>query len=261
MTEPSLACLRETAWETRNLGRASFAVTESFWEAPDFSALGVELSALRGTRGPLFAYARLGRERLPLVPQVQALGFYVVECTVSPVMMLHRNPVLRDFEADPAPFIPRRYRGEDLKFETLKAVTPEWARALEAMARESFSDDRFHRDHRCPPGIADQRFAWWMGDLLRDPGIGYDVLSLRGTPVAFVAHRGNHMIISGFDARHTSSGLGEYFWLAICSAAKRAGHNHVHTVVSVNNLPSLNLCARCGFRFKDTAYGFHLWLD
>ncbi|HEX6828341.1 MAG TPA: hypothetical protein VF104_05125, partial [Burkholderiales bacterium] len=133
MTEAAFACLRETAWETRNLGRASFAVTESFWEAPDFPALDAELSVLRETRGPLFAYARLGRERLPRVPQLQALGFYVVECTVNPVMMLHRNPVLADFEADPAPFIPRRYRGEDLKFETLEAVTPEWARSLESM--------------------------------------------------------------------------------------------------------------------------------
>lgn len=261
MTEAPLACLRETPWETRNLGRAAFAVTDAFWKTPDFAALGAELAALRESRGPLFAFARFGREHLSLVPDVQALGFYVVECTVNPVMMLHKNPVLADFEAHPEPFIPRRYARDELALRTLAAVTPEWARVLEAMAKESFSDDRFHRDHRCPPGIADRRFGYWMGDLLRDASITFEVLSLKGVPVSFVAHRQNYMIIAGFDARHVHSGLGEYFWLATCSAARRAGHNLVHTLVSANNLPSLNLCARCGFRFKDTAYSFHLWRD
>jgi hypothetical protein len=255
----TLKHLRETPWETRNLGVPSYALATGFWDDPDFADLEREMSALVGVHGALFVAARLDRDRLHLVPQLQPLGFYVVECTLSPVMALHRNPVLLDFQNDPLPFIPGRYQREELEFQTLGAMTAEWAETLTAMARESFTDDRFHRDYRCPREIADRRFAYWMNDLLHDAAIAYEVLLLRGSPIAFVAHRQNHMIISGFARRHASSGLGEFFWLSICATAKAAGHRSIHTLISCNNLPSLNLCARCGFRFKDTGYSFHFW--
>jgi hypothetical protein len=251
--------LRETPWETRNLGVPSYALATEFWETPDFAGLAREMRDLAGVHGRLFAVARIGREGLPHVPQLQQLGFYVVECTLSPVMALHRNPVLLDFERDPSPFIPGRYPREGLQFQTLGEMTAEWAEVLTAMAHESFTDDRFHRDHQCPHEIADRRFAFWMQDLLHDPTIAYEVLLLRGSPVAFVAHRGGYMIVSGFARKHTTSGLGEFFWLSICSTAKAAGHRSIHTLISCNNLPSLNLCARCGFRFRDTGYTFHYW--
>lgn len=255
----ALRCLRETPWETRNLGVTSYAVADAFWEAPDFAALDGEMTALAERHGTLFVSARMGRDGLPLAPGLQSVGFYVVESTVAPVMALNRNPILAEFERDPAAFLPRRYRPEEVRFRAAVERGPGLSETLAAMARSSFSEDRFHRDHRCPAGAADRRFALWMGDLLADPSVAFDLLELREKPVAFFARKGNYLIVSGFAQGATRSGLGEFFWLSVCSAVKAAGHPGAHSLVSCNNLPSLNLCARCGFRFQDTGYTFHCW--
>jgi len=254
-----LATLRETPWETRNLGTPSYALANGFPGAPDFSALEREMRELVARHGRLFVVARLPKARLGLIPRLQQLGFYLVECTLVPTMALHKNPVLLDFERDPAAFIPDRYRRDDLEFTTLSTVTPEWTETLTAMARAAFSGDRFHVDHRCPPEIADRRFAFWMDDLMADEEVKFDILRLKGKPIAFFARKADHQIVSGFAPDRAASGLGEFFWLSTCVAVKAEGHASVHSLISCNNLPSVNLCARCGYRFKETGYTFHFW--
>jgi hypothetical protein len=255
------AMLSDTPWETRNLGVPSYAVSSAFFDAPDFAALDQTLQALAARHGRLFVAARLGRNGLPLVPRLQSLGFYVVECTVSPTMVLGRNPVLRAFERDPSAFLPRRYRSEEIEFLTLSAVPVDQASLIKSMARDAFEDDRFHCDHRCPREIADRRFAFWMDDLMRDAEVRFDLLILRGTPIAFFARKRDHQIVSGFARARASSGLGEFFWLSTCKAVKDEGHTAVHSLISCNNLQSVNLCARCGYRFRDTGYTFHYWAN
>jgi hypothetical protein len=261
MTEAPLACLRETPWETRNLGVPAYAVTPAFFDAPDFPGLRRELQVLAAAHGRLFAAARPGRKFLPRVPQLQSLGFYLVECTVAPTMVFDRNPVLREFESEPSSFLPRRYSPADVEFRTLASVPPDLAPRIRAMAQDSFQDDRFHWDHQCPPEVADQRFAFWMEDLMGDPEVRFDLLFLRGEPIAFFARKGNHQIVSGFARERAASGLGEFFWLSTNRAVRNEGYPSVHSLISCNNLPSLNLCARCGYRFKDTGYTFHYWVN
>ncbi len=258
---PETAILKETPWETRNLGVPSFAVAPGFFGAPDFAGFERELKALEATHGRLFVAARLGRIGLPLVPRLQSLGFYVVECTVSPTMVLGKNPVLRAFERDPSGFVPRRYRIDEIEFRTLAAVQPDQIPLIKAMAHDAFLDDRFHCDHQCPREIGDRRFAFWMDDLVRDPEVRFDLLILRGTPIAFFARKRSHQIVSGFARGRASSGLGEFFWLSTCKAVQSEGYAAVHSMISCNNLQSLNLCARCGYRFKDTGYTFHYWVN
>lgn len=255
----TLATLRETPWETRNLGTPSYVLTDGFPESPDFAALEREMRELAARHGRLFAVARLRKDHLPWVPRLQQIGFYLVESTLVPTMALRKNPVLLEFERDPATFIPGRYRRDDLEFTTLSTTTGEWAKTLTAMARSAFSDDRFHVDHRCPPEIADRRFGYWMADLMADPQVKFDILGLKGKPIAFFARKENHQIVSGFAPDHAASGLGEFFWLSTCAAVKAEGHAFVHSLISCNNLPSVNLCARCGYRFKNTGYTFHFW--
>lgn len=255
----ALATLRETPWETRNLGVPSYALADGFRDAPDFPALEGSMRELAARHGRLFVAARLPRENLALIPGLQQIGFYLVECTLVPTMALHKNPVLLGFERDASTFIPTRYRRADLVFLTLASITPEWVRTLKATARSAFSGDRFHVDHRCPPEIADRRFAFWMDDLIADPNVKFDVLRLKGEPIAFFARKANHQIVSGFIPERATSGLGEFFWLSTCAAVKAEGHAFVHSRISCNNLPSVNLCARCGYRFKETSYTFHFW--
>lgn len=256
-----IAVLKETPWETRNLGIPSYAVRPDFFDAPDFAGLGAEMGALATAHGRFFVSARLGKQRLALVPELQTLGFYLVECSVSPVMVLGKNPVLLRFEREPEAFVPARYSLQELEFTTPAEKAGSWTEVLEPLAAGSFSDDRFHHDHRCPAELADRRFAYWIADLLADPAAVFHLLRLRGELVGFCARKGDHPVVAGFGRSRTTSGLGEYFWLSICRAAKAEGLPSLRTQVSCNNLPSLNLCARIGFRFTDTAYTFHLWRD
>jgi hypothetical protein len=255
------AILEETPWETRNLGVPSYAVSPGYFDRPDFAGLDRELRTLAEAHDRLFVAARLGKGGLPLVPQLQRLGFYLVECVVSPTMVLGKNPLLRAFARDPADYLPRRYRLEEIEFRTLDTVPPDVFPLIKAVAHDSFQDDRFHLDHQCPPEIADRRFTFWMDDLIRDPEVKFDLLILRETPIAFFARKRSHQIVSGFARERASSGLGEFFWLSTCKAMQEEGHATVHSLISCNNLPSLNLCARCGYRFKDTGYTFHFWLN
>ncbi|MDH3287355.1 MAG: hypothetical protein OEP48_06485 [Betaproteobacteria bacterium] len=255
----ALALLRETPWETRNLGVPSYAVANGFFEAPDFSGLAREMRELAARHSRLFVAARLSMGHLASVPELQQLGFYLVECTLAPTMALRKNPVLLEFEQNPSAFIPSRYQRDDLVFLTLSLPTPDWAQTLTAMSQSAFSGDRFHVDHQCPPAVADRRFAYWMGDLIADSKVRFDILQLKGKPIAFFARKENHQIVSGFAPDHAASGLGEFFWLSTCAADKAEGHTFVHSLISCNNLPSLNLCARCGYRFKETGYTFHFW--
>ena len=257
MTDTRL--LKETPWETRNLGFPSYALRPEFFDAPDFPGLEGEMRSLIAARGRLFVSARLGKQHLAQVPELQALGFYLVECSVSPVMVLGKNPVLLRFEREPEAFIPGRYSPGELEFTTPAEKSGTWTGALAPLAAGSFSDDRFHLDHRCPPELADRRFAYWIADLLGDPAAVFHLLRLRGELIGFCARKGDHPVVAGFGRGRTTSGLGEYFWLSICRAAKTEGLPSLRTQVSCNNLPSLNLCARIGFRFTDTAYTFHLW--
>jgi hypothetical protein len=256
---PALASLRETPWETRNLGVPSYAVADRFFEAPDFSGLAREMRELAAHHGRLFVAARLSSGHLASVPELQQLRFYMVECTLAPTMALHKNPVLLEFERNPSSFIPRRYQRDDLVFLTLSSPSPDWAQTLTAMAQSAFSGDRFHIDHQCPPAIADRRFAYWIGDLIADSKVRFDILQLKGKPIAFFARKENHQIVSGFAADRAMSGLGEFFWLSTCAAVKTEGYTFVHSLISCNNLPTVNLGARCGYRFRETGYTFHFW--
>jgi hypothetical protein len=249
--------LVETPWETRNLGRPSFELAEAALADPAGTARALEQAV--HDHGSIFVHARVPRERLHDLPALQKLGFYVVECSIEPVMQLQRNEGLQRFIADPAAFVPKRFQGRAVACTQLKRGDQALENAVRAIAAESFVDDRFHYDHQCPPGIAERRYRYWVDDLLATPDVVFHLLMLDGAPIAFFAQRRDHLILSGFARAHAGTGLGEYFWFAVCRYAQEAGHTALHSRISCNNLPSLNLCVRMGFRFRGTGYSLHCW--
>jgi hypothetical protein len=256
---PDHQLLIETAWETRNLGRRSFELSPAALADPTWAGVDGAIEAVARESGPVFVHARVDREQLDRIPDLQAMGFYVVECSVEPFLVLGKSVALARFADTPSAFFPARFRMRDLRFTAIARGNKIVEDSVRAIAAESFVDDRFHLDHQCPVGVAGRRYRYWVDDLLADAGVSFHCLVLDGTPVGFFAHRDDHLILSGFTRAHAGSGLGAYFWFSVCRVAQAAGHAVARSRVSCNNLPSLNLFSRMGFKFRATAYSLHCW--
>lgn len=249
----------ETPWETRNLGIPSFTIDEKFYLRTELASLKAGLDALARQHKKFFVYTRIAKQNLPVTPILNQCGFYLVECTLTPFSRLAHSSVLDRFAESKTVFIPARYRDENVTYSQLHRGRDFPQEELCAIAAESFSADRFHVDHSCPKEVADRRFVHWVHDLIADPNVVFDGLRLNGGLIAFMARKKDYLILTGFAKRYINAGLGEFFWLSTCQTLKNENYQMVETLISANNLPTVNLYTRLGFKFKNTQYSFHLW--
>jgi ribosomal protein S18 acetylase RimI-like enzyme len=264
------ALLEPLPWETRNLGVESFAVSEAFLRNPDAGTLKACLADLQQTHGAAFVQARFTRLRAPrfgaqatstkTAQILEASGFYFVEATLSPYVALSKYAALERFVADPASVLPERSKVADLDVVVTSELTPHFVAPIREIAGESFVDDRFHVDHQCDPETASRRYVLWVDDLLGDGAVRFHVLRFQHEAIAFMASKGDNLLLAGFARRHANRGLGEFFWLRVLQDLRRDGVNGVSTVISVNNTSALNLYARLGFTFREPRSTFHLWM-
>lgn len=249
----------ETPWETRNLGIPSYAIDEEYLTNVSQEDISSEFSLFRKINKNYFIFARLSKKNLHLATVLEKNGFYVVECAISPYLRLARSEVLSRFMRNESYFIPKKYKDRIFRYYSIDRDHEFPESELKAIARESFSDDRFHIDHNCPTDIADGRISSWVDDLISDPDISFYVLTLNDKIIAFTAKKKNHYILGGFQKNYIRSGLGELLYLNGCKILKEQEYKTFETQISTNNLLVLNLYARLGFKFKNTQYSFHCW--
>jgi len=259
MNDITTSMLTETPWEERNLGIKSFALNDACLSTLSQQPLAKALKELQQQFGRYFIFARLPKTYLNLVPCLQQCGFYLVEGAVCPVIQLHKSAVLQAFDEDSSQFIPKRFRHNNICFITLDNRRNETMAAVSTIARESFSSDRFHVDFQCPEKLANRRFELWICDLLQHEDVIFDIVEVNGEAAGFMARKNNHLIIAGFSRKYVRAGLGEYLWLGSLQRMQTSGLRYAETLVSTNNIPSLNLHARLGFKFRNPQYSFHCW--
>lgn len=245
-------------WETRNLGIPAFRLSDAFMENADEETLRECLATQARECKEFFVQARV-RIDASLIRVLEGSGFYFVEATVCPLAILEKNGLLRDFAIDPGSFLPARYALGDVQSVSLDRTDPALCAAVRQIAGESFSDDRFHADHNCERSVADRRFVYWVGDLIGDPGVTFDVMLLKERPIAFMARKVEDLMLAGFARKYAGAGLGDFFWLSVLRQLKEMGLNQARTLISVRNISSLNLHARLGFKFRDPRATFHYW--
>jgi len=251
--------LMETPWEDRNLGIKSFALNEACLPNLNQQALADKLIHLQQEFGKFFIFARLPKTYLRLAPCLQQCGFYLVEGAVCPVIQLNKSRDLQSFKDNATQFIPTRFSNSNVRFMTLDNRRDETLDTVSAIARESFSNDRFHEDFQCPEAIANRRFELWICDLLHQKEVIFDIVEVNGEAAGFMARKENHLIIAGFSKKYVRAGLGDYLWLGSLCSMQENGLRYAETLVSTNNIPSLNLHARLGFKFRNPQYSFHRW--
>lgn len=250
--------LVETPWETRNLGIKSFSVQHDFFSAPDFQGLALEMNQTIKQHDKIFIFVRIAKPFLSYALELQNLGFALIECTVCPYSNFSKNEILAKFCQDRASFLPQKYLGR-VEFIALQRDNQFPLMRLREIASESFVDDRFHVDSRCPQGLADRRCRFWIDDLVADHEVEFDVLLVDKTIAGFMARKKNSLILAGFARQFVRAGLGVFLWLSSCEWMAKIGFTSSETLISINNLPVLNLYTRLNFKFRDTQYSFHYW--
>ena len=255
----SIKYLKETPWETRNLGVLSYALDSSvFCMTPEIHTLKEQLNQIYA-QSNFFVFARIPREHLELIHPLEQIGFSVVECTVTPFIRLHNNEKICEFEQNRSIFLPNKFRSTVVTISTVNSPDSNLAATIKKVASESFTDDRFHVDANCSAEIADRRFAYWVDDLVSNVTVSFDLMYIQNELAGFMARKNNDLILAGFSKTYRAAGLGEFLWLTSCSIIKNLSFKTAETLISINNIAVLNLYSRLGFRFKDAQYSLHYW--
>lgn len=259
MNKPMPSLFTETPWESRNLGVKSFTLNNDQLNIITQQLLIDEMAALQFKFGKQFIFARLPKSHLHLATYLQHCEFYLVEGSVCPVIQFNKSTLLQDFIANRTQFIPERFRERDINFITLDNRESRPSETLKSIARESFNSGRFHADFNCSESLANRRLELWINDLLNNHKVTFDIIEVDGEIAGFMARKENHLILAGFSHKHVGFGLGQYLWLGSLYRMQDDGCRYAKTLVSTNNIPSLNLHARLGFKFRNPQYAFHYW--
>jgi len=249
--------LAPVPWETRNLGRPSFALRTDALRDTDIASVHAALNRAAAD-GPIFVQAKLTLDELRHAPRLASLGFYCVETAICPHANLRRCSALDAFERDPATALHGRTDPAQLAFGV--AASDDDRAAIRAMAATSFEHDRFHLDPHCDKAIADRRFALWVDEMF-EQGKRFYLLRVGGVPAGFMVRSGDTLPLAGFAPAYTRSGLGDFLWLSTMLDMRREGQPRVQTTISANNVGVLNLYARLGYRFRDPVHVYHHWSD
>lgn len=252
-------CLTPLEYETRNLGMASFAVTDEYIATPDSTELKTTLATVAALHDRLFIQAKLILPQHSTAQHVLAAhGFMFAETALSPYCRISHNSTLHAFRTDRQAWLPRRSRNSELEIGLLERTSATEQAAVSRIAGESFNSDRFHLDPNCPPGAADRRYVLWVEDLLRSDAT-FHLIRCRGEIIGFLVRTGQRLLLAGFARKYAMSGLGDFFWLSVLDAMASDGIELATTQISANNLPVLNMYARLGFKFRDATALFHYW--
>ena len=252
-------CLVSIPWETRNLGVASFEVTQQFIDNPDEENLKYAIKDKIEQHNKIFIQARVAKDSYAATVTLEGNGFYFVEAVIEPYTNLKENFVLQSFISDKTKFTPTHYAKDDWTFAPMNKNDISLCLRVKQIAAESFSDDRFHIDPKCSEEIANARFSFWVDDLLADQNVSFYTMDYLGHPQAFMTRKSDYLVLGGLSKQCAGKGMGKFFWLSVLEDMLNEGLSQVQTLISVNNIPVLNLYVRLGFKFKHPAVTLHYW--
>ncbi len=256
---PDRECLVPIPWETRNLGVESFSLAESFVKKPESLLLGQSIADKVNECGRLFVQVRVDKADSGVAPILADHRFYPVESAMAVYTVFSRNICLKEFRENNGSVLVRRFNAEHFSFFRIGNNETAKRGAVKTMAEQSFSYDRFHLDPNSSSAIASKRLGYLMGDLLSDDTVVFYLLEYDGEAVGFISRREDELIIAGLSKKYENSGLGSFLWLSSMKDMEDTGLTGARTLISTNNILSLNLHTRIGFKFRKTFITYHFW--
>lgn len=140
---------------------------------------------------------------------------------------------------------------------------------LMEIARETFRNDHFHRDHRFPKERSDELFAEWIYNCCH--GLADAVLVAKNRqmqPVGFITCRKKHGGKNGYGVidlvavspLHQNKGIGKLLVREACRWFSKNGVDSIFVGTQVTNLAAVRMYEDSGFRLASTEVTFHEWL-
>lgn len=241
------ASLRLTPWDRKALGLQTAEIVRL--DAGDAATAARLLAGAEGwarEHGVQYLFGRVEVDNRLVRAAITNAGFAFVECSIT----LSRS----GFGSIPP--VPGRMR------PTLRPSTNGDIPGLQQIARNDFSHGRFLEDPDIDPGLAANRTANWVGDLVEE-GLVFTAES-NGRIVGFHAERVDDgrkhadLILTGVAASYAV--LGMPLWAVALGSLAERGIESCSTLVSAANTSVLNLYAKLGFRYNTTLFGFRKFL-
>ena len=124
-----------------------------------------------------------------------------------------------------------------------------------AICHGAFTHGRFHRDFNLSKAAADQRYDYWLEQMLKNQNV-YG-LYWQGVIAGFIGYNENSLVLHALRQKYRGEGLSKYWWSAVCSELLMSGHEYVKSSISASNLSVLKLYASLGFYFKNPQDIYH----
>lgn len=136
--------------------------------------------------------------------------------------------------------------------------------ALQAIAEQAFSHERYHVDPRLDSRLGDRRYGRWVRNSLDHPTQRLFKVLDGGQLVGLfllenLPDRSAYWHLTAIAPAWQGRGYGRRVWQAMLRHHQAEGCEEVNTTIAARNTPVLNLYAQLGFRFLPPEMTFH-WL-
>jgi len=149
----------------------------------------------------------------------------------------------------------------DESYQFIPAL-PSDKKAICRIARTTFTADRFHMDPLIPKAGADFRFEMWIENSFRSKDSVYKFADKKGKIISFFIYRAHkdhaEFRLAGLDPEYIGKGLGKMLYHHMYRELKKQSYTKVLSVISLNNLPVLNVYMYLGCaKFFDPLITLH----
>ncbi len=251
---------RPSPWDTDHFGYPCVSVDSALIAAEEYAprravaeTLVTGLTDWLASHGARFTSVRVPARDLPVVHALESAGFSFIEAWA----FLHRPTSGLGAAAEPL---------------TLRPARPADRSVMHACAVGAFDTQRFHADARVDRARADALYTRWIDTSFTDPAMTTLVHEHDGKAVAFMTYFPSDLSatlgrrfamwkMALIDPALRGQGLGTRFFEALARHHRDEGLDIIDSGVSLRNVASINLHARCGFRLTSTLLTFHRWSD
>lgn len=219
------------------------------WSGTDFHDAFNQWLLLEGLKKGDFVFLRLPADDIVSAQQVSVEGFFFVECSLVPYMLL------------------KRWKRDDYR-RYISAMAPvgsdEFSQA-EVIAENTFKGLRFNNDPFIGDALSDIRYLRWLQNAFSagDPLLG---LHHKGRLAAFsllhpLEDGGVSYVLAAVHPDFKGSGMGLMLNASTIAYCQDAGYSYISGGISAANCPILNVNASMGFSFRDPSIVFHFHMQ
>lgn len=210
--------------------------------------LGTLQKNIHAKKGDLF-FSKIPLESFNQAILLNQTGFYWAEQTITLTINLSAwNPDAFSFSQGMYTIVP--------------AKTPKDKQDIRMIANSAFTADRYHLDPNIPKKYADYRYEMWVENSFKGKDTVYKFIDEHNTTLGFFIVNtrpdATKLVLAGLDPKYKGSGLGKMLYHHMYEVLKHDGCTQAEAVLSLNNLPVLNVYMYLGHaKFVHPLITFH----